>query len=275
MGFNTYTVPGRAYDSGARKKQNNFTAVQASDSTEPDYSGMTLREELEARFEDMEAQKQAQANRQKTQIASAERRRWENWLRYGEYAATAAEQGLSLGWADEMEGAARAVGYGFANPGIRVLRKFGADFQYPAEDWIDAVKRGYVEGRNRRRQIYKEGREQAPVLTGTMEYLGATASPVELVKVPPLASLHVKAAKRAANSQINGLIYGCGASEDLEEYPLNIAVNMVGNTLAHKGVNKFFGRGANGLWRQIPEETVSTGVNLVKDKIMDMYNQWK
>ena len=242
MGFNTYTVPGWAYDSGARKKQNNFTAVQASDSTEPDYSGMTLREELEARFEDMEAQKQARADRREAQIASAERRRCEDWLHYGEYAATAAEQGLSLGWADEMEGAARAVGYGFANPGIRVLRKFGADFQDPAEDWIDAVKRGYMEGRDQRRQIYKEGREQAPVLTGTMEYMGATLSPVELVKVPRLASVHVKTAKRAANSKINGLIYGWGVSEDLNEYPLNIFTGIVGNWFGHKAVNNIFGR---------------------------------
>ncbi len=166
---------------------------------------MTLREELEARFEDMEAQKQARADRREAQIASAERRRCEDWLHYGEYAATAAEQGL----------------------------------------------------------------------TGTMEYMGATLSPVELVKVPRLASVHVKTAKRAANSKINGLIYGWGVSEDLNEYPLNIFTGIVGNWFGHKAVNNIFGRGINGLLRQLPEEAVSTGVNWVKEKAMDMYNQWK
>lgn len=40
---------------------------------------------------------------------------WDNTLRKAEQLTTAALDGLSLGWADELEGAASAVGYGLAS----------------------------------------------------------------------------------------------------------------------------------------------------------------
>lgn len=47
-----------------------------------------------------------------------------DWLKKAEYASAAAMQGLSLGFADEIEGVAGGVGYALASLLIR-MKKFG------------------------------------------------------------------------------------------------------------------------------------------------------
>ena len=64
---------------------------------------------------------------------------WDNTLRKAEQLTTAALDGLSLGWADELEGAASTVGYGLAS--------LNPKWNKTNESVWEAMKRGYVRGR--------------------------------------------------------------------------------------------------------------------------------
>lgn len=104
----------------------------------PDYANMSLRDELQTRFDLDELnnlqQKYGvqQTSALKSQITASSPQSsyvqpissqqpnsqpstWDNTLRKAEQLTTAALDGLSLGWTDELEGAASAVGYGLAS----------------------------------------------------------------------------------------------------------------------------------------------------------------
>lgn len=64
------------------------------------------------------------------------------------------------------------------------------------ESFSKAYQRGYEKTRNERRGVLGEGYEKAPILTGTLEAIGAVASPVRFSKALQGSPLHVVKRKK-------------------------------------------------------------------------------
>lgn len=130
---------------------------------------------------------------------------WEEMLRKGEYLATAAEQGLSYGWADEMEGAMAGLGYG--------LGSLNPHWNTRGESFKEAMRRGYVEARDRRRRKLEEAYREMPVAAAAVE-IGSSLLAPGIKKVPKYSffKLHDKA--RRTNTVVAGALYGAGSSDE-------------------------------------------------------------
>ena len=128
----------------------------------PDYENMSLRDELQTRFDLDELNNLEQkygvqqtpafkpqmtapapqpnyGQQTSSQQPNSQSSTWDNTLRKAEQLTTAALDGLSLGWADELEGAASTVGYGLAS--------LNPKWNKTNESVWEAMKRGYVRGR--------------------------------------------------------------------------------------------------------------------------------
>ena len=122
------------------------------------------------------------------------------------YASAGAMRGLSLGFSDEIEGAAGGLGCGVAslNP------KWNKD----NESFSEAAKRGYAEYRDNRRGHIREGCKTAPALMTASEAAGAVGSPAGLAfKASKAAPLAVKARKNLMEAIAAGTAYGIGVSD--------------------------------------------------------------
>lgn len=191
----------------------------------PDYANMSLRDELQTRFDLDELnnlqQKYGvqQTSALKSQITASSPQSsyvqpissqqpnsqpstWDNTLRKAEQLTTAALDGLSLGWADELEGAASAVGYGLAS--------LNPQWNKTNESFWDAMKRGYVKGRDNRRQVLAQGLQENPTTTTVIDR-GQTISCFKLIiyiqnfrfqlyKFIPVIILHIFAFKAFTSS---------------------------------------------------------------------------
>lgn len=153
-----------------------------------------------------------------------------DWLKKAEYASAAAMQGLSLGFADEIEGVAGGVGYALAS------------LLNPNEKVWDAARRGYVKYRDERRAMLEEGKRNAPRLMNNMEIIGSVATPYPgkfFRPVSRIAPMSVKAAVQARDAVLGGSLSGWGkASGDfynqLWETTKGTASGFVGNKLVSK-----------------------------------------
>lgn len=142
-------------------------------------------------------------------------------LRNGKYASTAAQQGLSLGWADEIEGAAGGLGYGIGS-----LNK---NWNKTGETFGQAFSRGYEKTRDARRANLEEGYQRNPVLTGAAEITGAIGSPAKFIKTNPLASIKNIKRKNLLDAVVGGAVYGAGSTNESKDYAKNIGFGMGGN----------------------------------------------
>lgn len=128
-----------------------------------------------------------------------------NYLKTAEQMSAAAMDGISLGLSDEINGAMNAVGYGLASL-VPAWNKNGESFG-------EAMKRGYAQGSNDMRQILKQGLEENPKLIGTMQAVGAMASPVNHVnifgKVPGLSYV----GRALQNPTVSGTVAGAATAE--------------------------------------------------------------
>ena len=127
-------------------------------------------------------------------------------MRKAVYVVNAAEQGLSLGWSDEIAGVSNALGY--------ALGSLNPKWNKRHESLWEAAKRGYIEGRDHSRQVLEEGREREPVLTGISEGVGAMATPANWIfPVNRAAPLAKRIALSSRNSTIGGAVAGWGTSQ--------------------------------------------------------------
>lgn len=184
-------------------------------------------------------------------------------LRYGEYAATAAQQGLSYGWADEAEGVMGGVGY--------ALGSLNPNWNKSGESMSEAYKRGYINARDYRRNVLNEGYEKAPYLTGTMETVGAIAAPGP--KISKSAPLKIQATKARQQAITGGAAYGAGAGEgDWKQHATNIAIGtgsgLAGSKIGHNFDNYFVKAWASNNTRDATRRTVNTvSSNLIENNL--------
>ncbi len=147
------------------------------------------------------------------------------------YGSNAALQGLSFGFADELEGVASGLGYGL---GSLVPR-----WNKTGESFSDAFKRGYTQTRDLRRQQLQEGYEKAPFITHGMETIGAVVSPLnkigQISEFAPRSAQLTNGVKKAIGG---GAAYGLGAGEgDIADHSKNIAYSTAGGFMGNKFAN--------------------------------------
>lgn len=212
------------------------------------------------------------------QVAALEAKKQQNnfadYVNTGEQLATSALNGLSQGFYDEYEGGASALGYGLVNLGMRTGHALGLNVQAPQENVWTAMKRGYTNGRDYRRQVLDDSRQNMPWLSTGMEAVGAIVSPAnKVLGVSKYAPRSVQMANNTKNIYKLGVINGVGNSDENTPYDIgeNIFESTLGNWAGNKITNQMFGaigmpiarNTANGIISQ----PVQSGVSNIADKI--------
>ncbi len=215
----------------------------------------------------------APTNQPQTQAST-----FDNALRKSEQLASAALNGLSLGFVDEIEGALDGLGYGVANAGMRGLNKLGFNVAAPQESTWEAMQRGYQEGRDYRRASLNKGREDMPLTSAAIETISSLpTNPLgKLFSVAKKAPLAMRAAGRMYNNLANGVAYGIGDTEQnsLNEYGKNIGLNAIGAAAGTYTGNKLFGRGyTEPLKREATSATVEKGINALYNGASPYFNK--
>ena len=256
----------------------------------PDYANMSLRDELQTRFDLDELnnlqQKYGvqQTSALKSQITASSPQSsyvqpissqqpnsqpstWDNTLRKAEQLTTAALDGLSLGWADELEGAASTVGYGLAS--------LNPQWNKTNESFWDAMKRGYVKGRDNRRQVLAQGLQENSTTTTVIQMAGAYASPINLFKYSKTAPLGIQNKLNNYNAAANGIIYGIGSGQDnWQNYAQQIGIGLVGNFAGNRFAAQAFGRAVNPLIRNAFSTASGEATGYVIDGIKNQYHNY-
>lgn len=256
----------------------------------PDYANMSLRDELQTRFnlDELNNLQQKygvqQTSALKSQITASSPQSsyvqpissqqpnsqpstWDNTLRKAEQLTTAALDGLSLGWADELEGAASAVGYGLAS--------LNPQWNKTNESFWDAMKRGYVKGRDNRRQVLAQGLQENSTTTTVTQMAGAYASPINLFKYSKTAPLGIQNKLNNYNAAANGIIYGIGSGQDnWQNYAQQIGIGLVGNFAGNRFAAQAFGRAVNPLIRNAFSTASGEATGYVIDGIKNQYHNY-
>ena len=256
----------------------------------PDYENMSLRDELQTRF-DLDELKNLQqkygvqqtpafkpqvtasvsqpsyGQQTSSQQPNSQSSTWDNTLRKAEQLTTAALDGLSLGWADELEGAASTVGYGLAS--------LNPQWNKTNESVWDAMKRGYVRGRDNRRQVLAQGLQESPTATTVAQMAGAYASPIKFSKYSKTAPLEVKNKLNKYNAVTNGIIYGFGSGQDnWQNYAQQSVIGVGGNLLGNRFATQAFGRAANPLARNAFSTIGGQATEYAVDGIKNQYHNY-
>lgn len=185
-------------------------------------------------------------------------------LREGEYLATAGLNGLSQGYSDEIEGAMTGLGYGIANAGMQIGRKLGFNIRDPQESFSEAVARGYRNGRDYRRGVLAEARQNSPYLSGIMESTGSVVSPLNnIFRVSKAAPLRMRDWNNYKNTIATGALsaYGNSDTNDVREVGPNLLIGVSGNIGGNKITNDLFGRGGSALRRNVVTDVISRPLN--------------
>lgn len=235
----------------------------------PDYKNMTTREVLEDQFARMDKQNAATTQQKQINNTAAIRNNpttpqenlWDKALRHGEYFISAAEQGLSAGMADEIEGITQGLGYTIAS-----LNK---NWNKNNETFAEAYQRGYTQGRDYRRNMLAEGKQNAGMLMDGGEMIGAIANPLSKIAAPSkLAPVSRQAAYNAKNAMATGTISGIATVDNPNatwfDFAGNTAKNIAGNALGNWGTNKTFGKFGDDRKRNAYEAIINSSINNIK-----------
>ena len=256
----------------------------------PDYANMSLRDELQTRF-DLDELKNLQqkygvqqtqtlkpkitapasqpsyGQQTSSQQPNSQSSTWDNTLRKAEQLTTAALDGLSLGWADELEGAASAVGYGLAS--------LNPKWNKTNESVWDAMKRGYVQGRDNRRQVLAQGLQENPTATTVAQMAGAYVSPIKLFRYSKTAPLGVKNKLNKYNAATNGIIYGFGSGQDnWQNYAHQTLSGLIGNLAGNRFATQAFGRAASPFIRNAFSTASGEATEYAVDGIKNQYHNY-
>lgn len=184
-----------------------------------------------------------------------------NILKKGEQLASAGLNGLTLGFADEMEGIMSGLGYGLAS--------LNPKWNKSGESFMDVAKRGYADARDNRRNVFTQGQEDMPVAMGIAEAAGSIASNPygKILGASKTVPLAMKAAGNFKTGIANGLTYGAGVTEENtpQDYAKNMSLGAAGNTGGNKLSNQLYGINANPLIRGVIQEATSQGLDVLSN----------
>ena len=192
---------------------------------------------------------------------------WQKVVRNADYMSTAARQGLSYGWSDEVEGVLGGVGY--------AVGSLVPSWNKNNESMSEAFKRGYITHRDEERQKLEQARQNAPTLTTAFEAVGAMASPFGASRLANAPYRNVVKKIPLKKAAAYGSFYGTGTTEHgntlgetLGNYAENMSVGAVGGVTGY-GLNKqFFGyAGGVPLVRKALETTIDTTMNKLYNSV--------
>ncbi len=256
----------------------------------PDYENMSLRDELQTRFDLDELNNLQQkygvqqtpafkpqvtasvsqpsyGQQTSSQQPNSQPSTWDNTLRKAEQLTTAALDGLSLGWADELEGAASAVGYGLAS--------LNPQWNKTNESVWDAMKRGYVRGRDNRRQVLAQDLQESPTATTVAQMAGAYASPIKFSKYSKTAPLEVQNKLNKYDAVANGIAYGIGSGQDnWQNYAQQTLSGLIGNLAGNRFATQALGRAASPLARNAFSTISGQATEYAVDGIKNQYHNY-
>lgn len=177
------------------------------------------------------------------------------------YGSAGAMQGLSFGYADEIEGVMGGFGYGI-----------GA-LSTGREKVADAAKRGYEKYRDERREQLKDGYKNMPLVTGVSEVVGAIAGPMKFAKIAKTAPIRVRAAQSMKDAVTGGAIYGIGAGEGgVKNHTINAAIGSVGGAIGNKAsryIDKNITGGFNSrVLRSGVDRSIEEGASNLVEKVL-------
>lgn len=177
------------------------------------------------------------------------------YLQQGEQIVTSLLNGLSQGYYDEYEGGATALGNGIANLGMQAGYSLGLTEQAPQEDVLSAMKRGYRNGRDYRRQVLEDAHREIPWISTGMETAGAVVSPANKILGP------------VGTGALSG--YGNSNTNRLDEILMNMSIGAAGNLTGNAIIKNV----PNSMWspiaRNIAREAISKGS---QNSIQTLYN---
>ena len=193
---------------------------------------------------------------------------WQNIVRNADYMSTAARQGLSYGWSDELEGVIGGIGYAAGS--------LVPSWNKNNESMSEAFKRGYITHRDEERQRLEQARQNAPVLTTVSEAVGAIASPIGAAKLPnaPYINAIKKTPLKKATSY--GSFYGTGTAENgntvgetLGNYAENMGLGVISGGVGNWAGSQFFGRSYFPILRNGYEQVSDIGLKQVYNYFRD------
>ncbi|MDO5386471.1 MAG: hypothetical protein Q4F75_04285 [Pseudomonadota bacterium] len=190
-----------------------------------------------------------------------------SFLEKAEALASAGMQGVSLGWADEIEGALGGLGYGFG-----AMLNLGPQ----KENVWDAVKRGYYKHRDARRDVLHRGAEEMPVAMTAAEIAGSVAAP-NILRVGKGASSRVVDRVAQRNDWISAPVYGLGSAEgDWKSHAEGLGVG-IGASLLTAPLSPYNNRFAMAASMSRPgRKVIQNTLNNMQGKLLEKgYNQGK
>lgn len=161
---------------------------------------------------------------------------------------------------------------------MRAGQALGFNIQPPQEDVWSAMKRGYINGRDYRRQVLDSARREMPLLSTGMEAVGAIASPANKIGINPYAPRSVQMANNTRNIYTLGAINGIGNSDENTPYNLskNVLASTIGNRVGNGITNQMYGAMgmpiARNMANGIISQPVQSGVSNITDKIDNYWN---
>lgn len=209
---------------------------------EPDYSGMSLHEEMEARKKrllDEELRDEILALRKKDAAESANSNGESSFgANFADLTGTAA-QAASYGFSDEINGLIGGTGEALAYPFLN--GKEG----YNRSSTADAFQNGYKQYRDYTRERLNSAQKNMPAAATAASTAGTFLAPS---KILPLKNEPMFAKNMLSNAQKHaigrGVVAGLGESEgtDINDYAGNITRNVGSNVFGINVGNRFLGR---------------------------------
>jgi len=210
---------------------------------EPDYSDMSLHEEMEARKQRLRDEKlrdEKLALQRKDEAESLKNRQKETFWgeNVADLTATAAQAG-SYGFSDEINGLIGGTGEALAYPFLK-----GKD-GYNRDSLTDAFQNGYRDYRDYTRERLNNTQERIPAAATAASAAGSFIAPSKILplKNEPMFSRNLLSnAQKYAISR--GVAGGIGESEgtDINDYVNNITRNVGSNLVGTNVGNRFLGR---------------------------------
>ncbi len=137
------------------------------------------------------------------------------------------------------------------------------------------MKRGYVKGRDNRRQVLAQGLQENPTKTTITQMAGAYASPIKFFGYSKTTPLGIQNKLNNYDAVANGIAYGIGSGQDnWQNYAKQTVIGLVGNLAGNRFATQAFGRAVNPLIRNAFSTASGEATGYVIDGIKNQYHNY-
>lgn len=137
------------------------------------------------------------------------------------------------------------------------------------------MKRGYVKGRDNRRQVLAQGLQENPTTTTITQMAGAYASPIKFFGYSKTTPLGIQNKLNNYDAVANGIAYGIGSGQDnWQNYAKQTVIGLAGNLAGNRFATQAFGRAVNPLIRNAFSTASGEATGYVIDGIKNQYHNY-